>query len=737
MTFITNQKYVTFPSLLTSVKIIATLKELIIMSKSALHQIFNPSSIAVVGVSNDISKMGTMHYLNIITSGYRGKVYIIHHREKEVLGKPAYKSPLDLPEAPDLAIFVIPSKNLLPVFEEFGKIGTKHAIIITAGFRETGEEGAKLEKQLFETAKKYGIRFVGPNCMGVVNSHLPLNVTVLPMFDYNGKLGFISQSGTYVTQVLPYLHKKGIKFSKAISLGNSTDICINDALEYLGDDSDTGAIAIYIEAIRDIENFLKIARKVTRKKPVLAQYVGGSKGGAKSGASHTGAMAGPDNFYDGIFRQTGIIRAYSVEELYYKGWTLATQPIPAGNRVGIVSNSGGPATAMADTLTREGMEVPEFSEELQNKIKPLIPPHGSSKNPIDITFAIEIELMGKTLPKLVAESGEVDAMVIHGIMDTGFMKSVYNLIKDNITISYEEFEKIFFADVEFIKTIPEKYKIPVTVSSFMDHEDHAISELMKGDIPVLDSPEKAAWGILTLKQYREVREKKLPDFPEKIPAPPMLAEKIINSIEEFDEYHAKQLLKAYGIPVPEEYLAKSSLEAIEYAEKIGFPVVLKGSHPSLQHKTEAGMVFLNVKTPAEVREIFRKIKENNPVYDILAAPMVKYEREFMAGMIRKEGFPPCMMFGLGGIYTEVFKDNVTGCAPLTVEDAKDMVESIKSKKLLGAFRGYPPVDIEKMAEVLVQLSYLSLNFPEIKEIDLNPIVTVEGKPVVLDALVVK
>ncbi len=707
------------------------------MGIDALHKIFNPNSIAVVGVSNNITKMGTMHYLNIVSSGYKGKVYLIHHRETTVLGQKAYKNPADLPEVPELAIFIIPSKDLLPVFEEFGKIGTKHAIIITAGFRETGPEGAKLEEKLVEIAKKYGIRFVGPNCMGVINTHLPLNVTVLPMYDYNGKLGLISQSGTYVTQSLVYLHKKGVKFSKAISLGNSTDICINDALEYLGNDPETKAIVIYIEAVRDPERFLRIAREVTKKKPVIAQYVGGSKGGAKSGASHTGAMAGPDHFYDGIFRQAGIIRVYSVEELYYKGWVLATQPVPKGNRVGIISNSGGPATAMADLVTREGLEVNEFSEELQSKIKPLIPPHGSSRNPIDITFAIESELMGKTLPQLVAESGEVDIILEHGIMDTGFMKPVYDLLKNYVAVSYEEFAKVFMANVDFLAQVPEKYGIPVIVSSFMDYEDHAVAELMKKDIPVMDAPEKAAAGMVTLYRYVKIKQRNFPPIPNSIPEPPMLAKKIFDSVEKFDEYHAKQLLKAYDIPIPDEHLATTSMEAIEHAEKIGFPVVLKGSHPDLLHKTEAGMVFLNVKSASEVREIFRKIKEKNPAYDVLVAPMVKYEREFLIGMTRKEGFPPCIMFGLGGIFTEILKDTVTACAPLTREDALEMIESIKSRKILDAFRGAPPVDREALADVLVKVSYIALNFPEIKEMDLNPIVTVNGKPMVLDALIVK
>ncbi len=279
---------------------------------------------------------------------------------------------------PDLVVFIVPNKAMTTLLADFGKIGTKRAIIVTAGFKETGAAGRNMEEQINAVAQQYGIRFVGPNCLGIINSEISLNTTVAPFTTGPGLLGFASQSGTYVTQVLPYLRKKGIRFSKAISLGNEANIDIVDALEYLGEDEQTKAIILYIEGIRDGRRFVEVARRITPHKPVVAQYVGGSASGARAGSSHTGAMAGPDFLYDGIFKQAGIIRVHSIEDLYAHGWTLATQPPLRGKRVGVVTNSGGPGTSIAYTCDQAGMEVPRFSDRLQEEIRPQIEPHASA-----------------------------------------------------------------------------------------------------------------------------------------------------------------------------------------------------------------------------------------------------------------------------------------------------------------------------------------------------------------------
>ncbi|MEK6655054.1 MAG: CoA-binding protein, partial [Thermodesulfobacteriota bacterium] len=373
------------------------------MPENPLHLLLHPRSIAVAGASNNPAKMGTLQALSILKDGWQGKFYPIHPTEKTVLGHKAYASPLDLPEAPDLAMLVVPTSLVVPLLEDFARIGTKRAIVVSAGFKETGEEGRKLEERLQEIAKTYGIRFLGPNCIGIVNTAISLNVTIAELEKRPGRLGMASQSGTYVTQTLAYLRERGISFSKAVSCGNEADIDIIDVLEYLGEDEQTKAIILYIEGIRDGRRFIETAQRITPRKPVLAQYVGGSAAGARAGLSHTGALAGPDFLYDGIFRQAGIIRCRSIEDLYSHGWVHATQPPLRGNRLAVVTNSGGPGTAISHNADQGGMTVPRFSDALQARIRPLIMPHAASANPVDLNLHLNTRVLAITIPQHIME----------------------------------------------------------------------------------------------------------------------------------------------------------------------------------------------------------------------------------------------------------------------------------------------------------------------------------------------
>src|SRR5271157_3604846 len=463
------------------------------MSENPLKLLMNPKSVAVVGASNDPMKMGTIQALSIVKDGYKGAFYPINLTEKTVLGHKAYAAAEDLPAVPDLVVFIVPNKAITALLEDFGKIGTKRAIIVTAGYKETGATGLDMEKKINEIAGRYGIRFVGPNCLGIINSEINLNTTVAPFPPKPGLLGFASQSGTYVTQSLAYLRKRGIQFSKAISLGNEANINIIDALEYLGEDEQTKAIILYIEGIREGQRFLETARNITPHKPVMALYVGGSASGARAGMSHTGAMAGPDFLYNGIFKQAGIIRVGSIEELYTYGWTLATQPMIRGRRVGIMTNSGGPSTTIACTCDSVGLEVPRFSDGLQKEIRKHIEPHASAANPVDMTFDLSMEKLAVTLPEIVMKSGEVDAMILHGVMMTGYLKEIYPNLKDIIgNISLEDF--LNFSQPMATETfeLSRKYKIPMLISSFFDHEDNYIKRYQDTNAPVFYSPENTA-----------------------------------------------------------------------------------------------------------------------------------------------------------------------------------------------------------------------------------------------------
>ena len=712
------------------------------MIENPLHLLMNPKSIAVVGANNSPSKMGTVMALNILKQGYKGKFFPIHPKEETVLGLKAYTSVQDLPEIPDLAMLIVPAKSIIPILESFGKIGTKNAIIITAGFKETGKKGRDMEKQIGETAERYGMRFVGPNCMGIINSQIALNTTVLPMIKEPGPLGFASQSGTYVSQVLPYLKKRGIRFSKAISLGNEASINIIDALEYLGEDEQTKAIILYIEGIREGERFLEVARRITPHKPVLAQYVGGSSSGARASLSHTGAMTGPDFLYDGLFKQAGIIRVYSVEDLYSHGWTLATQPQMRGNRIGVMTNSGGPSTAISYTCDSVGLEVPRFSDGLQKEIRKHIEPYASAANPIDLTFDLKLENLTVTLPELMMKSGEVDAIVLHGVMMSGYMREVYPSLKEMAgNISLEEFLKLSLPIVPGALELPHKHKMPMLISTFFDWEDNYMTGYRDTNTPIFYCPEDTARALGSLYRYKQIKERH-PVCKVDLPAVSGLACDLIkqakaNGQKALDEYAAKKLLASYGVMVTKEELATTMEEALAAAAKIGYPVAMKACSWEIMHKSGKGLIALNVENEAGLKTEFQNIQKNAGRKEpVLIQEMLKGNREFMAGMTRFAGFGPCVIFGLGGVFTEIYKDTTLRLAPLGDADTQEMFADIRAKKLLDEFRGMPKVRLDKLSQIIQALGNVALLHPEISEIDLNPIIVSGADPVVADALIV-
>jgi acetyltransferase len=712
------------------------------MSENPLHLLMNPKSVAVAGASNTPAKMGSIQSLSLLKDGYQGKVYFLHPKDKTIFGIGAYPSPRDLPEVPDLAFLVVPINAALTLLEEFGRIGTKRAIVVTAGFKETGEEGANLEKQLNEVAARYGIRFVGPNCLGVINSQICLNTTVYPFPPSDGLLGLASQSGTYVTQILPLSRKKGIKFSKAISLGNEANIDIADALEYLGEDEQTKAVILYIEGIRNGKKFLEIARKVTRRKPVLAQYVGGTVSGARAGMSHTGAMAGPDFLYDGMFKQAGIIRVGSIEELYDHGWTLATQPVPRGNRVGVMTNSGGPSSSISNTCDLVGLSVPRYSEKLQEQIRPYLQPHAASSNPVDLTFDTSMKNLAITIPEIILKSGEVDALISHGIMHSGFLREIYSHAVDFLgDMSFEQFLEMAEPVLEETFEIPRKYNVPYLISTFFGQEDYYTKGFQEHNIPVFHSPEKAARALGALYHYKLIKERKA-DKKVTLPKISPRAVNIIkqakqNSQQALDEHVAKKLLAAYGVPVTKEILAESLKEALAAASKLGYPVALKACHWEIMHKSGKGLIALNIENATALKKAFLDIRRAAGFFTpVLVQQMLSGGREFLVGMTRFAAFGPGVVFGLGGVFTEALRDTTLRVAPLTDTDAHEMLTDIRAKALLDKFRGLPAVDKEKMIKILQAVGNIALLHPEIVEIDLNPIIIDKARPVVADALIV-
>ncbi|MDY7031141.1 MAG: CoA-binding protein [Thermodesulfobacteriota bacterium] len=475
-------------------------------SQGPLDKIFSPESVVFLGPSNKMTNMATGQLLTTMSGGFKGEIFIVHPKEERVLGIKTYSQLADLPKPVDLAVMALPTRIVAQTLIECGEKGIKRVIISSAGFREVGREGEKLEKEITKIADRYGIRFIGPNCIGVCNMEEGLCTTwFVPQ--KSGHVSLVSQSGTYISHTMPYLSRLGFGIAKTISVGNEANIDIVDCLEYLGDDSQTKAIALYIEGIKRGKEFIDIARMVTQKKPVVALYVGGSEAGARSGASHTGALSGPDKIFNGIFKQCGILRAGTLEDLYDWTWALATQPLPKGRRIAILSNSGGPATSMADTCTKRGMEVPEFSTDLQKNIKDFTFPWASSINPIDLTFNLgDVTPFYKNIPEILLNSPEVDGVLVYGVFGAYAFKLLKEMAMGKLDISLTDLEASMTGLCEEFAQIPRFLGKPILGSSFFSREQEPLIALLEDrDIPIYPSPDRASKAMAALCRYAEIK----------------------------------------------------------------------------------------------------------------------------------------------------------------------------------------------------------------------------------------
>lgn len=475
--------------------------------ESPLYRIMHPRSVAFWGASNNPMGMGSVQLSHLLELGFEGPVYPIHPREKEILGLKAYARISDVPGPVDLAVFVIPTKIVPDILEECGKAGVRRAIIVSAGFAEIGSEGKELQNQLVEIARRYGIQFIGPNCIGVVNPYVKLNTTFYPYEAAPGFIGMASQSGSFITQMFTHLQKFGLGFSQGLSVGNEALIDITDCVEYLGQCPKTKVIALYIEAIRRGRDFFRVAREVSKVKPIVAYYVGGSKAGSRAGLSHTGALAGPDSLYNGVFRQSGIIRAYSMEELFDFAYVLGSQPLPRGNRVGILTHSGGPGAAAADTADRSGLELTDFSETTQEKLRELVPGTASIRNPVDLTFTKNYGDYMETMPGILLEDPGVDGLFLYCLMPHR------RVIDSVIATRFGEVENAADIANEFIRSqcaaaarLSSTYGKPVVGATFCTRSEIFVRELQDRGFPCLPSPERAVSALAALAKYAHWRE---------------------------------------------------------------------------------------------------------------------------------------------------------------------------------------------------------------------------------------
>jgi acyl-CoA synthetase (NDP forming) len=470
-----------------------------------LGDILTPSSIVFFGASNNPMTFGTGQFLNI-TNRYRRNVYPIHPDEEEIFGVKAYKKVEDTPEDANLAIMVLPT-HLVPKFLACcGEKGIKRAIIISAGFKEVGE--VDLQNEIISIARKYGIRFLGPNCIGIYNAYENLNTTWIPYFPKKGGISIVSQSGTFACHPFPYFIENGIGIDKSISVGNEADIDIVDCLEYLEDESNTNAIAMYIEGIRRGRKFIEVARRVNKKKPIVVLYVGGTEAGSRAGKSHTSALSGPDHVYDAVFRQCGLIRAYNIEELFDYSLALASQPVPKGGRIGILTDSGGSGAVMADTCERMGLNVPILSEDIQNEIRSIVPSIATVTNPIDITTDFDVSHFYVEIPEILLKDPSIDGILLYGLFGSSIFKRFFKSVKTEI----DGLISIYLVMLDELLNLCERYRKPVLASSFIERRDEEVVVYFQDhDVPVYPSPERAAKAMSALVEYSRAKRKEKSD----------------------------------------------------------------------------------------------------------------------------------------------------------------------------------------------------------------------------------
>lgn len=467
------------------------------MEDNPLKGIMYASSVAVWGASSSPMKMGTIQLVNLLAAGYPGKVYPVHPREREILGLPVYRSIHDVAGPVDLAMLVLPTAAVPEVLEECGKAGVRQAIIVSGGFKETaGEGGVEREREISDIARRYGIRFVGPNCLGILNSAVPLITTTIPEPPLGGSIGMASQSGAYTAMIYPLLRAMGIGIHQTVSVGNEADIDLADCLDYFREEESVRAVGLYIETVRRPRAFIEAARACAREKPVVGIYVGGNEAGSRSGLSHTGAQAGPDALYDGLLAQAGVMRAEDMDEMIDWLWALSTQPRLAGRRVAVISNSGGPSTSLAYHVERAGLEVPLFSPGLQEKLKAMSNPLAYVGNPIDLTFDTNFQVFTDLLRTLL-DSGEVDGAVLYGLFGQEWFASMrkYYPALEEVIVQMKDFYATFIEDLSGTARGAGK---PFMVMSFLNQESNVISKLTSLGVPVYPSARRCASALRAL-----------------------------------------------------------------------------------------------------------------------------------------------------------------------------------------------------------------------------------------------
>ncbi len=687
------------------------------MSVKNIESIMSPGSIAVVGATNRPGSVGLAVFRNILCGGYQGILYPVNPKAKSVQSIKAYPALMDIPDEVDLAVIIVPADAVASVVEEAGKKKVKGVVVITAGFKEGGGHGVELENHLKETASKYGIRMVGPNCLGVINNNesVRMNASFATKMPKTGNIAFISQSGALCTAVLDYAEGRSVGFSKFISFGNKSDVNEIDLLRYLKDDPDTDVILMYLEDITNGREFLETAREIIwdAGKPMLAIKSGRSAEGARAAASHTGSLAGSDNAYDAIFLQSGILRVEGVNELFNYAVGFSQQPIPKGNRIAIITNAGGPGIMATDAAIRHNLKIATLSEKTGQKLKEILPPTASINNPVDVIGDATHE--------------RYEASVQHVLMDEN-VDGVIVILSPQAMTDILETAKI-------VPRVAQGAEKPL-LCSFMGTVDvsSGTKYLAEHNIPNYPFPEAAVRTMASMVRYgdllklkkRQVRSMTV----ERNTAAAIIRQKLTGRDSYYmSEKDANEVLACYGFPVLKSALIRDISRVADAADEIGFPVAMKILSQDIVHKFDAGGVQLKIKTKEKAQEAFETIIENakkfNPSAKIDGVLMEKMARggvEVILGAVRDPIFGPICMFGLGGTFVEALKDVTFRLAPMWEVSAEIMIRTIKAYNVLKGVRGAPPSDIDSIKDCLCRLSQMLCDHQEIAELDINPLI---------------
>lgn len=713
--------------------------DLLRYQKRALDAIFAPKSVALIGASETPNSVGRTILWNLISNPFGGAVFPVNPKRPSVLGIKAYPSISAIPEKVDLAVISTPAQTVPGIIAECVEHEVKGAIIISAGFKETGPAGVELERQVMEHARRGNMRIIGPNCLGVMNPLTGLNATFASSMARAGSVGFISQSGALCTAVLDWSHREHVGFSAFVSIGSMLDVGWGDLIYYLGDDPRTQSIVIYMETIGDARAFLSAAREVALTKPIIVIKPGRTAGAAKAAASHTGSLTGSDEVLEVAFRRSGVLRVNSIAELFYMAEVLAKQPRPSGHRLTILTNAGGPGVLATDALITNGGQLAELSDETMQAFNELLPAAWSHNNPVDILGDASPERYAKSL-EIAAKDENSDGMLV--ILTPQAMTDPTKTAEELVPYA-------------------EKLGKPV-LASWMGGEDVAPGEMIlnRANIPTFPYPDTAARMFTYMADYAAILQRlyETPVLPGDgggcAPDCESVTEIIQNARRSgrtiLTEYESKAILAAYGIPTVDTRIATSPEQAVEWAEKIGYPVVLKLHSEHITHKTDVGGVLLNLKDADAVRNGYTAIRESvNRIAGELAPdgspnflgvtvqPMSSLDGyELILGSSIDPQFGPVILFGMGGQLVEVFKDRALGLPPLNSTFARRMMERTKIYHALKGVRGRKPVDLAALEQLLVRFSQLIVEQSWIKELDINPLLASPERLLALDARVV-